>query len=47
MLLLEGPVAVLLAEIGRGADVPDKLDEKLGRLEPPDAGKDVAADVGV
>lgn len=47
MLLLEGPVAVLLAEIGKGADIPDKLDEEFGRPEPPDAEEDVAAGVGV
>lgn len=46
-LPLEGPAAVLLAETGKGTDVPDKLVEEVGRLEPPDAGKDVAPDVGV
>ncbi|EGZ78228.1 hypothetical protein NEUTE2DRAFT_49118, partial [Neurospora tetrasperma FGSC 2509] len=47
VLLLEGPVAVLLAEIGKGADIPDKLDEEFGRPEPPDAEENVAAGVGV
>lgn len=46
-LPLEGPAVVLLAETGKETDVPDKLVEEVGRLEPPDAGKDVAPDVGV
>lgn len=40
-LLPEGPAVVPLAEVGKGADVSDKLDAEVGRLEPPDAGKDV------
>lgn len=46
-LLPEGSLYVLLAEIGKGADVAGRLDEGLWRLEPPDAGKDVGAGVGV
>ena len=38
---------MLLAEIGKGTEVPDKLEESVGRLEPPETGKDVAVCVGV
>ncbi|KHE89172.1 hypothetical protein GE21DRAFT_453 [Neurospora crassa] len=44
---LEPDGKVLLAEIGKGADIPDKLDEEFGRPEPPDAEEDIAAGVGV